>query len=88
VAECSEYEVDNKGKWVHPRSVNTRDSAAMGEGHGDRAIAAAMAFHAMRERHPVSPTGAVKKVIERSFLGRIASEKERERRRKRRLSRW
>jgi hypothetical protein len=47
-----------------------------------------MAFHAMRERHPVSPTGVVKKASERSFLGRMASEKERERRRKRRLSRW
>jgi hypothetical protein len=87
IAECGEYEIDDKGKWVHPRSVNTRDSSAKGEGHGDRAVGAAMAFHGMRERGPIAHVNA-KKVTTHSMLGRVAAQKERERQMRRHLSRW
>ena len=87
VAECSEYEIDDRGRWVHPRALNSRDPSARGEGHGDRAIAAAMALRGMRERKPAASL-AKKKTSPRSMLGRIGALKESERIKRRALSRW
>jgi hypothetical protein len=88
VAECGEYEISETGKWVHPRSVNTRDSAASGEGHGDRAVAAAVAFHAMRERKSLIASKTATSAPRNSLLGRMRAHKEQVRQQARRLSRW
>lgn len=86
-AECGEYEIDDKSRWIHPRSVNTRDSSAKGEGHGDRAIAAAVAMRGLRERKP-NLAAPKPKVHPRSLLAKELAVKEARWQQKRRLSRW
>ena len=51
--ECRQY-VYRNGKVVHSRSVRTMDDSAKGQAHGDRVIAAAIAWHAAKERPAVS----------------------------------
>lgn len=76
LAECGEYEITDNQKWIHPRSVNSRDSSAKGEGHGDRAIAAAMACRGMRERRAKQPQ-ATSSAQNNSLAGRMAQQAER-----------
>ncbi len=87
LAECAEYEIDNRSRWIHPRSVNSRDSSALGEGHGDRAIAAAMACRGMAERRP-RKMGNNKTKATNSLEGRIANYEETQRMRKRESCRF
>ena len=47
--ECQEYIYQN-GKVVHSKSINTKDDSAKGQAHGDRVIAAAIAWHAVKDR--------------------------------------
>lgn len=49
--ECRQY-VYKDGKVVHSRSIKTQDDSAKGQSHGDRVIAAAIAWHAVQERPP------------------------------------
>lgn len=49
--ECRQY-VYKDGKVVHSRSIKTRDDSAKGQSHGDRVIAAAIAWHAVKDRPP------------------------------------
>ena len=51
--ECRQY-VYRNGKVVHSRSVRTMDDSAKGQAHGDRVIAAAIAWHAGKDRPAVS----------------------------------
>ena len=51
--ECRQY-VYRNGKVVHSRSVRTMDDSAKGQAHGDRVIAAAIAWHAAKDRPAVS----------------------------------
>jgi hypothetical protein len=87
VAECGEYEIDDKSKWIHPRSINTRDSSAKGEGHGDRAIAAAVAMRGLRERKATF-TKPKDSVHPRSLKAKALALREADRMKRRRLSRW
>lgn len=87
LAEAAEYEIDGK-RWVHPRSVNSRDASALGENHGDRVVAAAMAMRAMRER-PHKPEDSIPPVIrQQSIEGRMARDKARSRSRGLRVCRF
>tara|TARA_B100000519_G_scaffold199699_1_gene211443 strand:+ start:1669 stop:3501 length:1833 start_codon:yes stop_codon:yes gene_type:complete len=52
--ECREYVYQN-GKVVHSKSVNTKDDSAKGQAHGDRVIAAALAWHAAKDRPMAKP---------------------------------
>jgi len=47
--ECRQY-VYKEGKIVHSRSVKTQDDSSKGQSHGDRVIAAAIAWHAVGDR--------------------------------------
>ena len=49
--ECRQY-IYKDGKVVHSRSIKTRDDSAKGQSHGDRVIAAAIAWHAVKDRPP------------------------------------
>ena len=51
--ECRQY-VYKQGRVVHSRSVRTQDHSAKGQAHGDRVIAAAIAWHASKDRPAVS----------------------------------
>ena len=51
--ECRQY-VYKQGRVVHSRSVRTQDHSAKGQAHGDRVIAAAIAWHAAKDRPAVS----------------------------------
>ena len=51
--ECREYIYQN-GKVVHSKSIKTQDDSSKGTAHGDRVIAAALAWHATKDR-PVRP---------------------------------
>lgn len=53
--EASQY-VWKNGKIVHSTSVSTDDESAMGDAHGDRVIAAAMALKCMKDRPAKEPT--------------------------------
>jgi hypothetical protein len=53
IEECRQY-IYKDGKVVHSRSVRTRDDSAKGQAHGDRVIAAALAWHGVKDR-PASP---------------------------------
>lgn len=70
VAEIGEYEINQRSQWVHPRSVNSRDASALGEGHGDRAMAAAVAIRGMRERG-LAGTRKKSRAPEDSLAGRL-----------------
>ena len=50
--ECRQY-VYKDGKVVHSRSVKTQDDSSKGQAHGDRVRAAAICWHAVRERPPL-----------------------------------
>lgn len=52
--ECRQY-VYKQGKVVHSRSVKTQDDSAKGQAHGDRVIAAAIAWHATKDRPARKP---------------------------------
>jgi len=47
--ECRQY-VYKDGKVVHSRSVKTQDDSSKGQSHGDRVIAAALAWHGIKDR--------------------------------------
>ena len=47
--ECRQY-VYKDGKVVHSRSVKTQDDSSKGQAHGDRVIAAALAWHGSIDR--------------------------------------
>ena len=47
--ECGEYEY-GPTDWHHPKSISTLDDSNKGMNHGDRAMGAAMAIVAMREK--------------------------------------
>ena len=47
--ECRQY-VYKDGKIVHSRSVKTQDDSSKGQAHGDRVIAASLAWHAVKDR--------------------------------------
>tara|TARA_R100001594_G_scaffold506_1_gene1947 strand:+ start:1500 stop:3332 length:1833 start_codon:yes stop_codon:yes gene_type:complete len=47
--ECRQY-VYKDGRVVHSRSVRTIDDSSKGQAHGDRVIAAALAWHAVKDR--------------------------------------
>jgi hypothetical protein len=47
--ECHQYVIKN-GKVLHIRSANTTNEAEMGEAHGDRVIALAIAVHLLKKR--------------------------------------
>lgn len=47
--ECRQY-VYKDGKVVHSRSVKTQDDSSKGQAHGDRVIAAALAWHGAVDR--------------------------------------
>ena len=47
--ECRQY-VYKDGRVVHSRSVRTQDDSSKGQAHGDRVIAAALAWHAAKDR--------------------------------------
>ena len=49
--ECRQY-VYKEGRIVHSRSVKTQDDSSKGQAHGDRVIAAALAWHAVKDRPP------------------------------------
>ena len=49
--ECRQY-VYKDGRVVHSRSVRTIDDSSKGQAHGDRVIAAALAWHAVKDRPP------------------------------------
>ena len=51
--ECRQY-VYKDGRVVHSRSVRTLDDSSKGQAHGDRVIAAALAWHAVKDR-PSAP---------------------------------
>jgi hypothetical protein len=51
--ECRQY-VYKDGKVVHSRSVKTQDDSSKGQAHGDRVIAAALAWHGMKDRPATS----------------------------------
>ena len=51
--ECRQY-VYKDGKVVHSRSVKTQDDSSKGQAHGDRVIAAALAWHGVLDRPPVT----------------------------------
>jgi hypothetical protein len=51
--ECRQY-IYKQGRVVHSRSVRTQDHSAKGQAHGDRVIAAAIAWHASKDRPAVS----------------------------------
>ena len=51
--ECRQY-VYKDGKVVHSRSVKTQDDSSKGQEHGDRVIAAALAWHGVLDRPPVT----------------------------------
>ena len=51
--ECRQY-VYKDGRVVHSRSVRTIDDSSKGQAHGDRVIAAAIAWHAVKDR-PTAP---------------------------------
>jgi len=53
IDECKQY-IYKDGKVVHSRSIRTRDDSAKGQAHGDRVIAAALAWHGIKDR-PVAP---------------------------------
>ena len=52
--ECRQY-VYKDGKVVHSRSVKTQDDSSKGQAHGDRVIAAALAWHGSVDR-PIDTT--------------------------------
>jgi hypothetical protein len=47
--ECRQY-IYKDGKVVHSRSIKTQDDSSKGQAHGDRVIAAALAWHGARDR--------------------------------------
>ena len=47
--ECRQY-VYKEGKIVHSRSIKTQDDSSKGQAHGDRVIAAALAWHGSKDR--------------------------------------
>ena len=51
--ECRQY-IYKQGRVVHSRSVRTQDHSAKGQAHGDRVIAAAIAWHASKDRPAIS----------------------------------
>ena len=51
INECRQY-VYKEGKIVHSRSVKTQDDSSKGQAHGDRVIAASLAWHATKDRIP------------------------------------
>ncbi len=83
VEECRQYEwmsVGGTSKIVHRGAVNTDAESAMGEAHGDRAVAAALAWHAIQEKQIKKMTEPVKEKDEDADffaeLERQAREKE------------
>ena len=55
--ECRQY-VYKDGKVVHSRSVKTQDDSSKGQAHGDRVIAAALAWYGCVDRPPESKVDA------------------------------
>lgn len=49
--ECRQY-IYKDGRVVHSRSIKTQDDSSKGQAHGDRVIAAALAWHAAKGRVP------------------------------------
>jgi len=55
--ECRQY-VYKDGKVVHSRSVKTQDDSSKGQAHGDRVIAAALAWYGCVDRPPENKADA------------------------------
>tara|TARA_R110000824_G_scaffold32222_1_gene104179 strand:+ start:947 stop:2782 length:1836 start_codon:yes stop_codon:yes gene_type:complete len=55
IEECRQY-IYKDGKVVHSRSVRTRDDSSKGQAHGDRVIAAALAWHGIKDRPATAKT--------------------------------
>lgn len=68
--ECKSY-VYVQGKVVHSRAVRTTDDSAKGATHGDRVIAAALAWHAAKDR-PMTPVQEVNESDEEIPYGCMA----------------
>ena len=68
--ECKSY-VYVQGKVVHSRAVRTTDDSAKGATHGDRVIAAALAWHAAKDR-PMTPVQEVNRTAEEIPYGCMA----------------
>ena len=68
--ECRQY-VYKDGKVVHSRSIKTQDDSAKGQSHGDRVIAAAIAWHAVQERPP-SENPKIEEIRDTAPVGSMA----------------
>jgi hypothetical protein len=74
--ELGEYIYDND-RWVHPGSKTSRDASTAGQNHGDRAIAAAIAVIALKDRGYIQHTSVTAttpeaaKVSPKSTAGRF-----------------
>ena len=56
LSECLQFVYDDAGNVVHAGSMNKRDKTNLNEAHGDRVIAAAVAWLAVLDRHKLSPS--------------------------------
>ena len=65
--ECRQY-VYKDGRVVHSRSVRTIEDSSKGQADGDRVIAAALAWHAVKDR-PTAPKG---EFIQEAPIGSMA----------------